>query len=229
MFVDPRYHHAQALMIHDLFELFHGLLAAQPLLRSHVVFVLSQQAKMGATPMRSHVFGGDMIHSLTAFAFGEGGIPGDRETSAALPGSQDPAARQGSISGIAIAAAKGNTLPMRMLTKDIQEILKRKDRFTYDLRAGCQVYGGVVAAYRTPDGNDHFTDLQSAVAHAFENEGLVGGWKIPGREDPAYDSCRLFTDMASAMRFAKEQGRQVVFNLNRDREMPLSPGATRMA
>lgn len=111
----------------------------------------------------------------------------------------------------------------------LQEILTRKDKFTYDLRARCQVYEGVVAAYRTPDGSDHFQDIHAAVAHAFENDGIMGILKLPGEMAATYQSCRLFTDTTSAMRFAREQGQPVVFNLNRDREMPLLPDKEQVA
>lgn len=109
------------------------------------------------------------------------------------------------------------------LPEQLAHLLERKDRFTYDLRAGCQVYEGVVAVYRTEDGKDHFATLAEAVAHALANDGIIGGWKDPATREIIYDSCRLFTDQLNAVRFAKQQDQKAVYNLTRDREVFISP------
>ncbi len=100
-------------------------------------------------------------------------------------------------------------------------LLERKERFTYDLRGRCQVYEGVVAAYRAPDGADHFTDVSAVIEHALAHEGIVGGWRDPAQGRCYYYSCRLFTDTEHALRFARAQGQRAVYNLNRDKEQAL--------
>jgi len=106
----------------------------------------------------------------------------------------------------------------RTLTR-LVELADRRSRFTYDLRGDCIVYSGVVAAYRATRDSPHFTDLAEAVAHAFAHDGLVGAWRDPATGRMSYDSCRLFMDMESALRFAHEQQQLAIYNLNRDEEV----------
>jgi fructokinase len=101
----------------------------------------------------------------------------------------------------------------------LTELLQRKERFTYDLRGDCQVYNGVVAAYRATQDSDHFIDLPMVIAHALAHDGIVGGWKNPADGRTYYDSCRLFTDVQEAVRFADREGQQAVYNLNREEEV----------
>lgn len=101
----------------------------------------------------------------------------------------------------------------------LHELVQRRSRFTYDLRGNCIVYTGVVAAYRATDEAPHFLELELAVAHAFAHDGLVGAWRDPETGRTSFDSCRLFMDMDSALRFAREQQQRAVYNLNRDQEV----------
>ena len=55
------------------------------------------------------------------------------------------------------------------MDKDISllsDLLKRKDRFTYDLRSQFQVYEGIVCAYRATPELEHFSELTFVIAHA---------------------------------------------------------------
>lgn len=101
----------------------------------------------------------------------------------------------------------------------LSDLAQRRSRFTYDLRGDCIVYTGVVAAYHATDDAPHFLELAQAMAHAFEHDGLVGAWRDPATGRTNYDSCRLFMDIDSALRFAREQRQQAVYNLNRDEEV----------
>ncbi len=126
-----------------------------------------------------------------------------------------------------IPSARGlaELTPMRDLLQQLAAIVTRKDRFTFDLRGGCQVYTGIVAAYKTTRDSDHFTDLPLVIAHALEHDGIVGAWKDPRNGRTYYDSCRVFTDMDSALRFAQQQQQISVRNLNRDLEVPVGAGS----
>lgn len=107
----------------------------------------------------------------------------------------------------------------------LNELLRTKERFTFDLRGDCQVYEGIVSAYRATQDADHFTDLLKVVAHANSHDGIIGAWKDPGSGAVQYDSCRLFTDLANAKRFALAQKQRSVFNLYRNEEVWLDKEA----
>lgn len=99
------------------------------------------------------------------------------------------------------------------------ELLHRKERFMYDLRGECQVYEGIACAYHATPDAEHFKDLLKVVAHAAAHDGIIGACKDPASNSVQYDSCRLFTDLANAKRFAQEQGQRSIFDLYRNEEV----------
>lgn len=111
---------------------------------------------------------------------------------------------------------------MEKTIERLNELAARKQRFTYDLRGNCQVYSGVVAGYRAGEESEHFTDLEQAILHAFENDSVVSGWRDANGEW-RYDSCRMFTDLPQAIRFAVRERRRSVLNLNRGEEVMVDP------
>ena len=114
------------------------------------------------------------------------------------------------------------------MDKDISllsDLLKRKDRFTYDLRSQCQVYEGIVCAYRATPELEHFSELTFVIAHAKAYDGIVGAWRDPLTREVRYDSCRIFTDLGNAMRFARAQRQRSVYDLYRNSEVWLTEQA----
>lgn len=101
----------------------------------------------------------------------------------------------------------------------LKDLVSRKDRFTFDLRSECLVYTGIVSAYHATEDSEHFTDLPKVMAHALENDGVVGMWKDPETGRINYDSCRIFTDLENALRFARQERQKSVYNLNREEEV----------
>ena len=112
---------------------------------------------------------------------------------------------------------------VKTLLKELLILLERKDRFTYDLRSGCQVYNGVVAKYRVPSGDGHFVNLELALKHSLAHDGILGCWRDAKSGTVKFDSCRLFTDLENASRFARLQEQHVVHNLTRDMEWHVHP------
>lgn len=111
---------------------------------------------------------------------------------------------------------------MEKLIDRLNELAGRKERFTYDLRGNCQVYSGVVASYRASAEDEHFTDLSAAIIHAFENDSVVTVWRdADGRM--YFNSCRIFTDIPQALRFAARERQRSVLNLNRGTEVQVDP------
>lgn len=108
---------------------------------------------------------------------------------------------------------------MEKLIARLQELTVRKQRFTYDLRSDCLVYSGIVSAYRATMDSEHFADLAAVVEHAQQHDGIIGGWRDPLDGRLNLDSCRLFTDVAGALRFAQHEGQRSVYNLNREEEV----------
>ena len=87
------------------------------------------------------------------------------------------------------------------------------------VRLECLIYSGVVAAYRATQDSDHFLDLPKVLAHALEHDGIIGAWRDPQDGTTYHDSCRLFTDVGSALRFAKTQTQRSFYNLDRGQEV----------
>ncbi|HEY0976496.1 MAG TPA: hypothetical protein VGE21_03415 [Flavobacteriales bacterium] len=103
----------------------------------------------------------------------------------------------------------------RPIPERLRSFALRRDRFTYDVRGGAFVEIGTVVAFRT----DADTTLpEPAIAHALENEGLVSVHKDQ-QGQTHFTSCKLFMDLNTALRFAREQDQRSVFNLNRQQEM----------
>ena len=119
---------------------------------------------------------------------------------------------------------------MDQLLEQLKALTARKERFTFDLRGRCQVYEGVVSAYRITE-FDRSNELTEVAAHALAHDGILGAWRDPGTKEPRYESCRLFTDVGNAKRFAREQGQRSIYNLNRHEEIPVddehSPRSTK--
>ena len=76
----------------------------------------------------------------------------------------------------------------------------------------------------TIENEDGPADLAKVLAHAVDNDSIVSGQRQPDGH-VIYTSCRLFTDMQNAERFAREQKQTSVYNWNRYAEMPIK-GAT---
>ena len=113
---------------------------------------------------------------------------------------------------------------MEKTIERLNELAARKQRFTYDLRGNCQVYSGVVAGYRAAEENEHFTDLEQAILHAYEHDSVIAGWRNADGSW-CYDSCRMFTDLPQAIRFAARERRRSVLNLNRGEEVVVDPAS----
>lgn len=110
---------------------------------------------------------------------------------------------------------------MRNPIEAIQALAERHERFAYDLRGACRVLSGCVAAYRRGSDPVLSTDLTAAIAHALEQDGILGAWRDPATGAVEYDSCRIFTDQEQALRFARCEEQRSIFNLNRMLEVPV--------
>jgi len=105
----------------------------------------------------------------------------------------------------------------------LRAIGARKERFSYHVRGDSYVNTDIVVAY-TIENEDGPADLAKVLAHAVDNDSIVSGQRQPDGH-VIYTSCRLFTDMQNAERFAREQKQTSVYNWNRYAEMPIK-GAT---
>ncbi len=112
---------------------------------------------------------------------------------------------------------------MNKIIDRLNVLAGRHERFIFDLRGNCLVYTGVIAAYDGALSNALQGDPSAAILHALDHDGIVGAWKEGGSSRSRFASCRLFTDQASALRFAKQQQQPTVFNLNRDLEVQVDP------
>lgn len=101
----------------------------------------------------------------------------------------------------------------------LRAIGARKERFSYHVRGDSYVITDIVVAY-TIESADGPVDLAKVLAHAVDNDSIVSGQRMPDGH-VIYTSCRLFTDMQNAERFAREQKQTSVYNWNRYAEMPI--------
>lgn len=109
---------------------------------------------------------------------------------------------------------------MGTLLEQLKELCARKEEFIFDLRARCQVHEGVVSAYRATGQTAH-ANLAEAMAQALAQDGILRVRRDALAREMRYESCRLFTDLGNATRFAREQGQQTVLNLYRHQEIPV--------
>ena len=103
---------------------------------------------------------------------------------------------------------------MKALLLRLEDLSRRHDQFTFDLRCNCRVLQGVVAGYHHPVGSTMRGPME-AIEQALAQDGIlrvereVGGRLV-------YTSSRLFTALEQAMTFARQQGGDSVFNLTRE-------------
>lgn len=110
-----------------------------------------------------------------------------------------------------------------LLLDRLRAIAARKDRFSYDVRGDSYVYSDFVAPYRLENSKgEPTTELTAALEHALVNDGVVTGVKDPATGRTLYTSCRLYTDAGNALRFAKEQGQEWVYNWNRSERVEVT-------
>lgn len=105
----------------------------------------------------------------------------------------------------------------------LRAIAARKERFSYDVRGDSYVNTDIIVAYTIENGGKPI-DLETVIEHAIANDSIVSGQR-QSDGNVIYTSCRLFTDMLNAERFAREQQQTSVYNWNRYAEMPIK-GAT---
>ncbi|HQV51753.1 MAG: hypothetical protein IPI00_10485 [Flavobacteriales bacterium] len=106
-----------------------------------------------------------------------------------------------------------------LMMERLRAIGARKERFSYHVRGDSYVITDIVVAYNI-DSADGPVDLAKVLAHAVDNDSIVSGQRQPDGH-VIYTSCRLFTDMQNAERFAREQKQTSVYNWNRYAEMPI--------
>lgn len=106
-----------------------------------------------------------------------------------------------------------------LLLERLRILGARKARFAYDVRGDAFVTSDIVAPYGI--GADGRTDLATVLEHALAHDAIVSGVKDPESGQVHYTSCRLFTDVANAVRFARDQHRPSVYNWNRGEEVPV--------
>lgn len=108
-----------------------------------------------------------------------------------------------------------------LLLERLRSLAKRKERFCYDVRGNSHIYHDVVAAYEMAGIDD--TDPERVLMHAMEHDSIVSGWRDPADGLMHYTSCRLFTDVQNAVKFARDQRRTSVYNWNRQAVIAVEP------
>ena len=99
----------------------------------------------------------------------------------------------------------------------LRALAARKERFSYDVRGDSHVNRDIVVAYdmKVPA---TAAELEFVIDHALEHDAIVSGHRDPDGK-VHFTSCRLFTDVNNAVRFARENGQRTVFNWNRGAEV----------
>ncbi len=110
-----------------------------------------------------------------------------------------------------------------LMMERLRAIAARKERFSYDVRGDSYVNTDLIVAYSI-ENTGKPVDLEKVIAHAIANDSIVSGQRLPDGH-VVYTSCRLFTDMQNAERFAREQKQTSVYNWNRYAEMPIKGAA----
>jgi hypothetical protein len=113
-----------------------------------------------------------------------------------------------------------------LLMERLRAIAARKERFCYDVRGDSHVDRDIIAAYRITTPAGQIPELEVVVQHALDHDAIVMGFKDPADGRTHYSSCRLFTDMLNAVRFARENGQRSVYNWNRSAEVLVDDDAS---
>ncbi|HEX2616107.1 MAG TPA: hypothetical protein VHL57_01130 [Flavobacteriales bacterium] len=107
-----------------------------------------------------------------------------------------------------------------LLIERLKSLAAHKTRFSYDVRGDAFVNSDIVAPYGV--GAHGRTDLVTVLEHALTHDAIVTGVKDPESGQVQFTSCRLFTDVGNALRFAREQHRTSVYNWNRQEEISVA-------
>ena len=113
-----------------------------------------------------------------------------------------------------------------LLMERLRALAARKERFSYDVRGDSHVNRDIIVAYRMEERSGASPDLEKVIEHAMAHDAIVTGWRDPSDGMVHFSSCRLFTDVANAVRFAREHGQRSVYNWNRDAEVPVNQPPT---
>lgn len=113
-----------------------------------------------------------------------------------------------------------------LLLERLRAIAARKTRFSYDVRGDSYVDQGLVVAYHLADGKGPVTDLSRVLEHAVAHDAIVTGVKDLESGRTLFTSCRLFTDIGNAMRFARTERVTSVYNWNRQEEVQVAMANT---
>ncbi len=106
-----------------------------------------------------------------------------------------------------------------LLLERLRTIAARKQRFSYDVRGDSYVYSDFVAPYRIENSKGEVNDLLPVLEHALAHDAIVSGVKDTSTGKTTYTSCRLFTDVLNATRFARTERQSAVYNWNRLEEV----------
>lgn len=104
-----------------------------------------------------------------------------------------------------------------LLLDRLRDLARRKAHFCYDVRGNSHIFHDVIAAYEMAGVEE--TDLEAVLQHAMEHDSIITGRRDPTDGLMRYTSCRLFTDVENAVRFARDQQRTSVHNWNRQAEI----------
>jgi hypothetical protein len=105
-----------------------------------------------------------------------------------------------------------------LLMERLRAIASRKERFSYDVRGDSHVNRDIIAAYGLAGDGGSSPELETVIQHAMDHDAIVTAQR-DAEGKVHYTSCRLFTDIENAMRFAHAQGQRSIYNWNRGIEV----------
>ena len=89
--------------------------------------------------------------------------------------------------------------------------------FTISLENLAPLTTGIVAAYAATQNCFGARGMVKAINHAYLNDRILGGWMDTATGHYFYDSCKVFTNMAEALEFGKQQRQIAIYDLDNDK------------
>ena len=133
----------------------------------------------------------------------------------------------GTASFASCASGESQTTEQRKISSLADQVWtfgqNHPEGFTLDIRTMTEPQEGIAVSYAATQNSQGRDQLDKVVRHALQHDGYVGGWRNNVNGLYYFDSTRLFpeSELASAIRFGKENGQHSVFVLSSYTDVPL--------
>ena len=110
-------------------------------------------------------------------------------------------------------------MKVELVVRLVSEIeVEYPDGYTLDLEVMEIVTRGYPVGFKETQGSFGIEGLTSCVNHALKHDRTIGMW-LNGEGIKQYDSVRIFTDLTDALKFAKANDQEAIWDLAEMKEI----------